>query len=401
MQFSEHLAGHQAKKILTFEDARLGARRYLPKFLFNTFQAGTQQGLTADENGRAFDEIHLVPRAGNAFESRSMARTILGHDLSMPVMLAPVGALRLGRPSEGEVAAARAAGAAGTALSVSAFAGYAIEDVTRAATGPVFCQLNLFGDRQSGESIVERAKRAGCGALVVVVDNLAPGGNREQPRRKRAYTPSDLSPLEAVRTAPQLLPRLPWLAAFIKDGMPAFAPMALDSNGNPMKIVDALAAQRVNILTWDDFSWIRKQWTGALVVKGIMRPDDALRARDLGANAIVVSNHGGNHIDGALPSIRVLPSIAAAVAGDMEIILDSGVRRGSDVVKALALGADAVQVGRAYVYALMAAGEAGVRRMLEILREGIDVTLASLGCAGIDALDPSFVEIPAHWGVRP
>jgi pre-mycofactocin synthase len=391
-------AVRQASKISTVDDARYLARRYLPEFLYRLYTSGTQKGLTADENSRAFDEIHIVPRAAAAYESRSLARNILGFDLSMPVLLAPVGSLRLGRPGEGEIAVARAAGAEGTAFSLSSFTGYSIEEVADAASGPMFCQMNLFGDRRSGELILERARNAGCGALVVVVDNLAPGGNREYPMRERVHIPSGLSPLEALLTAPQLVRRLPWLTAFVRDGMPSTAPMAIGPAGAPMPIPAALDAQRRNILVWEDFKWIREQWPGPLVVKGIMRPDDALRARDIGAEAIVVSNHGGNHIDGALPTIRVLPAIAASAGRDMQIILDSGVRRGSDVVKALALGADAVQIGRAYVYALMAGGEAGVRRILSVFREGIDVTLASLGCQGIDQLDRSYVDLPASWG---
>lgn len=393
-------AARLASKIRTFDDARYFAKRYLPEFLYRMYVSGTQKGLTADENGRAFDKIHIVPRAAEAYASRSMACNVLGFDLSMPVLLAPVGALRLGRPGEGELAVARAAGAAGTALTLSSFTGYRLEEVADAASGPLFCQMNLFGDRRSGESIIARARDAGCGALVVVVDNLAPGGNREVSARNRVYTPSALNLAEAWHTAPQLVTHLPWLTAFVRDGMPSLAPMAISQGGTPMSITAALEAQRKNILVWEDFKWIREQWPGPLVVKGIMRPDDALRARDTGAEAIVVSNHGGNHIDGALPTVRVLPCIAAAVGRDLQIILDSGVRRGSDAVKALALGADAVQIGRAYVYALMAAGEAGVRCMLEVFREGIDVTLASLGCPSIDQLDPSYVDVPGSWAVK-
>ncbi|RYE43541.1 MAG: alpha-hydroxy-acid oxidizing protein [Hyphomicrobiales bacterium] len=384
-------------KIQSVADARYFMKRTLPTFLDRMYENGTGLGATLKNNVRAFEDVSFLPQAAVSHKKRGLSTTLLGHQISMPVVLAPVGALRTGRPGEGELAVARAAGAAGTIQSVSTFTGYPIEDVVAAASGPVFFQLFFLGGRANTESMIDRAQRAGCAALVVTVDIAAPALPRERPYKERVHSPTGVSFADGVRSVPQMLPRLPWLRRFVADGRPTQVPMALGADGEPLQLVQAVAHQLDEIPTWDDIAWIREQWNGPIILKGILTAKDALRARDVGVQGIVVSNHGGNHLDGGIASLQALPRIAAAVP-DLEIVIDGGVRRGSDVVKALALGANAVQIGRGYVYPLMAAGEAGVKRVLDLFMREIDDTLASLGCASVQQLNPSYVQCPESWG---
>ncbi|MGV9914680.1 alpha-hydroxy acid oxidase [Streptomyces tendae] len=384
-------------KIQSWDDARYFARRRMPEFLYRMFENGTGAAVTQRDYASVYGQIGFMPRAAVEFKERVQSTTLLGHPIDLPVVLQPVGGLRLGRPGEGEVAAARAAGAAGTITTISSFSNYPIEDITAAATGPVFYQLFFLGGRSNTERIIRRAKAAGCAALVVTVDIAAPAVPRERPYRERIYTPGGMGVREAIRTAPQMLGALSWFRDFARDGFPGQVPMFLGDDGRPLDIVPAVHRQLEQIPTWDDLKWIREVWDGPLVLKGILTVEDAVRARDEGVEAIVVSNHGGNHLDNGVPSIEMLPRIAEAVGSDLEIVLDGGVRRGTDVVKALALGARAVGIGRGYVFPLFAAGEQGVRHILGMYRTEIDHTLASLGCGNVADLDGSYVRVPSAW----
>ncbi|MGA8719408.1 MAG: alpha-hydroxy acid oxidase [Solirubrobacteraceae bacterium] len=376
-------------KILSVDDAEYLARRRLPKALVQGLEVGYPETSFA-RNLAAFSEIRLRPRAAVFHPRRDLRTTVLGHEIAMPVIIAPTGNIRILHP-DGEPGVARAAGAAGTIQCVSTFTGYPIEEITAAATGPVFFQLYFVGGRANAEANIDRARRAGCQALVITVDSAA------RPRSKygvrdRAYLPSSIDARSALRFLPQVSVRPRWLLDFFRDRMNIEAAMVAGADGRPMPIAAAAARLPLEVPLWEDLSWIREQWPGPIVVKGLLTADDARRAVDLGAAAVVVSNHGGHMLPATAPTMHVLPEVIEAVGDQVEVLLDSGVRRGEDVVKAVSLGARAVLIGRGYLWAHAAAGEAGVRRILEVFREGIDATLALVGCPSIAALDPSFID---------
>lgn len=307
----------------------------------------------------------------------------------MPVLLGPVGGLRYGH-RDGEVGVARAAGRARTIQIVSTASGTQIEEVTAAATGPVFYQLYFLGSRANVATMIRRAEHAGCMALVLTIDAQAPA-HRERPYQQRAYVPRSGSAPNLLHALPQVLTRPAWLADFAFDRARLRAPMGRHEDSRPMSAFDLHEQLWQRTIAWDDIAWIRDVWHGPMMIKGVITVADARRAVDVGADAIVVSNHGGFCIDGTPASLRVLPRVVAAVGDRAEVLMDSGIRRGSDVVKALALGARAVLLGRAYAYALMADGQAGVERILDIFARDIDAALAHLGCASVSSVDASLV----------
>lgn len=260
-----------------------------------------------------------------------------------------------------------------------------------ASSGPVFYQLYLLGGREAAESAIERARKAGFSALVVTVDTPV-AGLRERDSRNGMKELLGGSALAKIPFLPQLLAHPGWLIRFFLDGGLPSLPNIVTKAG-PMPLLDVGAALADSAVTWEDFRWIGDAWRGPIVVKGILTGDDARRAVDEGAVAVVVSNHGGRQLDYAPASLRALPEVAAAVAGQAEVLMDGGVRRGSDIVKAICLGARAVLIGRAYAYGLAAAGEAGVARALQILSADVERTLRLLGCASIAALDRSYLEL--------
>ena len=323
---------------------------------------------------------------------------VLGQELSFPAMLAPVGYSRLIHP-RGETAAAKVAGEAGTAYILSTISGHKLEAVKAATKGPAWYQLYLLGGRAAAEAGIERAQRAGYSALVITVDTAVAGMRERDPRNgmKELLGKSLLAKLPYL---PEILAHPRWLAAFLADGgVPRLENIVVPGQG-PMKLVDVAAALVDAAVTWDDLQWIRKVWTGPIVVKGILTAEDAKRAVDEGAAAVVVSNHGGRQLDSVSATIRAVPEVVAAVHGQTEVLMDGGIRRGSDIVKAICLGARAVLIGRAYAYGLGAAGEAGVTRAVEILRADLERTLRLLGCPSVAALDRSYVEVPHAWECR-
>jgi L-lactate dehydrogenase (cytochrome) len=323
-----------------------------------------------------------------------LGTTVLGTPIDLPFMLAPVGSSRLFWP-RGEEVAAREAGAAGTGYILSTLSGCRLEDVRAATPGPAWFQLYLVGGRDVALSAIARAKAAGYRALVVTIDTPV-AGLRERDFRNGIKELLTRRPLKVLPYLPQLLSRPAWLAGYFGDGgLMNFPNIVLE--GGPMPYADVGAALEQSMVSWDDFPWIREAWGGPIVVKGAHTADDARRAVDVGASAVVVSNHGARQLDGVAPTIRVLPEVVAAVGGQTEVLLDGGIRKGSDVVKALCLGARAVLIGRAYAYGLGAAGGPGVARAIDILRTDIERTLKLLGCSSVRALDSSFVEAPADW----
>jgi L-lactate dehydrogenase (cytochrome) len=296
------------------------------------------------------------------------------------------------------VAAARAAGAAGTAYILSTISGHRLEDVKAASSGPVFYQLYLMGGRGAAEAAIERARIAGFSALVVTIDT-AVAGVRERDVRNGMKELISGTLFAKLPFLPQVLVRPGWLASFLLDGGIRALPNVVVPGEGPMPLVDIGAALAAATVTWADLRWIRDAWRGAIVIKGVLTGDDARCALDAGADAIVVSNHGGRQLDGVSPSLRALPEVVAAVNGRAEVLMDGGIRRGADIIKAICLGARAVLCGRAYAYGLAAAGPAGVARALEILHVDLERTLRLLGCPSISALDKSYVNLP-DWAMR-
>lgn len=383
-----------ASKIQSVEDARYFAQRRVPKSIFQLFEAGSGANVSARENMTAFEDLLFRPRAAVWHPRRELETTALGERLSMPVVLAPVGSLGVGH-RDGEAGVARAAGRAGTISIVSGASTMAIEDIVATATGPIFYQLYFTRNRADTEPVIERVKRAGVKGLVVTVDTPSPIIPRERPYRERARAPQGIGFRDGLRFAPQALSRPFWLYDYLRDGIrePVVA-MTVDSDGNPKsRFKGGIQDLYLQTPTWDDLPWIREQWPGFLVVKGVLRGEDARRAVDGGADAVVVSNHGGNVLDGSIPTLRALPEVVDAVGSETEVLMDSGVRRGVDVLRALSLGARAVLIGRAYMYGFLAAGEPGVRHMLDLFRTEINAGLGFLGARSVNELDPSFVAL--------
>ncbi|HTZ96294.1 MAG TPA: alpha-hydroxy acid oxidase [Terriglobales bacterium] len=382
-------------RIVSIEDFRPAARRRLPKVVFDYLDGGAEGEVTLRENRRAFEEVTLRPRQAVIFPQCDLRTRVLGFDLTLPFLLAPVGYSRLMHP-DGEVAASRAAGSAGTAYILSTISGHRMEDVRAASSGPVFYQMYIIGGRAAAEGMIDRARKAGFSALVITIDTPV-SGMRERDYRNGMRELMGGNPLAKIPFLPQLLVRPGWLASFLLDGgMPALPNVIVPGQGE-MPLMDIKAALANAAVAWEDLRWIRELWRGPIVVKGILTADDARRAVDEGASAIVVSNHGGRQLDCVSATLRALPEIVAAVKGRTEILMDGGIRRGSDIVKAICLGASAVLCGRAYAYGLSVAGEAGVARAIEILRTDLDRTLHLLGCPSISALDRSYVNVPASW----
>jgi L-lactate dehydrogenase (cytochrome) len=381
--------------VVNISDLRSAAKRRLPKVVFDYLDGGAEGEVTLRENCRIFDDVTFRPRHAVSHSSCDLSTTVLGHKISLPLMLAPVGYSRLMHPG-GEVVAARAAGKAGTGYILSTISGHKLENVKAGSTGPVFYQLYLMGGRAAAEASIDRARRAGFAGLVLTIDTPVSGIRERDPRNgmKELLNPGFFQKLPY---AEQFLTHPGWLFSFLRDGgVPPLENVVLPGKG-PMPLTDIANALAASTATWKDLTWIRDVWNGPIVVKGVLTRDDGRRAVDEGAAAIVVSNHGGRQLDCVSASLRALPEVVAAVNGRIEVLMDGGVRRGTDIVKALCLGARAVLFGRAYAYGLAAAGEAGVTRAIELLREDMKRTLVLLGCSGIANLNSSYVRVPKDW----
>jgi isopentenyl diphosphate isomerase/L-lactate dehydrogenase-like FMN-dependent dehydrogenase len=384
-----------SSQVINIEDLRRIAHARIPKAVFDYLDGGAEGEQTLAENVRAFREVTFRPRGAVAVPDCNLKTNVLGYEISFPAMLAPVGYSRLMHP-EGEVAASRAAGEAGTGYILSTISGHKLEDVRAASKSPVFYQLYLMGGRKAAEAALDRARKAGFSGLVITVDTPVAGMRERDPRNgmKELTGSSVFAKLPYVGN---ILSHPGWLTSFLLDGgMPKLENIVIPGQG-AMELVDVAAALAESTVTWEDLRWIREFWQGPIIVKGILTGDDARRAIDEGAAAVVVSNHGGRQLDSVSPSLRALPEIVATVNGRIDVLMDGGVRRGSDIVKALCLGARAVLIGRAYAYGLAAAGHAGVTRALQILRADVERTLRLLGCASVAELNRSYVEIPATW----
>jgi L-lactate dehydrogenase (cytochrome) len=385
-------------RVVKVEDLRRVAQRRVPRVVFDYLDGGADGEVTLRENCRAFEQVTFRPRHAVAVPTCDLRTRVLGLDLALPFLLAPVGYSRVMHP-DGECGAARVAGKAGTGYILSTLSGHRLEDVQAASTGPVCYQLYLVGGRQVAEGTVARARAAGCSALVVTIDT-AVAGLRERDVRNGMVELLGGSIFSKLPYISQVLTRPRWLMDFLLDGgVPPMANVVL-SDGKPLPLIDVGAALAAAAVTWQDLRWLRQAWPGPIVVKGVLTAEDARRAVDEGAAAVVVSNHGGRQLDCVSPTLRALPEVVAAVGDKTEVLMDGGIRRGSDIVKAICLGARAVLIGRAYAYGLAAAGEAGVTRAIQILIADLERTLRLLGCSSIRQLDRSYVDVPVDWTKR-
>ncbi|MBE7187818.1 pre-mycofactocin synthase MftD [Jatrophihabitans endophyticus] len=374
----------------TVAEAQRRAKRRLPPSVYSALVAGSERGLTVQDNIKAFDELGFAPHTAGHQGGRELGTSVLGQDISMPVVISPTGVQAV--HPDGEVAVARAAAARGTAMGLSSFASKPVEEVV-AANPQTFFQLYWAGTRDQITQRIERARAAGAVGLIATLDwSFSMGRDWGSP-----HIPEKLTLREAMRFAPEALTHPSWLSAFAKTGkIPDLTVPNMQDPGKDAPTFFGVYGEWMQTPppSWEDVAWIRETWGGPFMLKGVTRVDDAKRAVDAGATAISVSNHGGNNLDGTPATIRCLPAVADAVGDQLEILLDGGIRRGSDVVKALALGARAVMIGRAYLWGLGANGQAGVENVLDVLRSGIDSALLGLGLKSIAELDRSSVLMP-------
>jgi isopentenyl diphosphate isomerase/L-lactate dehydrogenase-like FMN-dependent dehydrogenase len=381
-------------RAVSIEDLRELACGRVPRIVFNYIDGGADAEWTLRENRRAFDAITLRPRHAVAVPECDLRTRVLGMELSMPVLLAPVGYLRVMHPG-GEIAAARAAGRAGVATILSTVSGHRLEDVKAASTGPVWYQLYLTGGRAAAEGAMQRAMGAGYTVLVITIDSNVIG-HRERELRDGMEQLLRGSVWSKIPFLPSILPHPRWLVRFLLDGGLPDMPNIVSPERGVLRVRDAHSAMKREAFSWHDMHWIRALWKGPIVIKGVLTAEEAKRSLDHGAAAVVVSNHGGRQLDCVPASLQILPEIVAAVNDQGEVLMDSGIRRGTDIVKAICLGARAVLCGRAYAYGLAAGGEAGVTRALDILRVDLERCLKLLGCPSVSALNESYVRAASY-----
>jgi L-lactate dehydrogenase (cytochrome) len=377
-------------RVLNIADLRRLAKRRLPRVVFDYIDGGADAEITLRENSRAFEDITFRPKGAVVTPKCDLRTSVMGASLELPFILAPIGSSRMFYP-RGEELAAQVAGQSGTAYILSTLSGTPMEQVRAASKGTVWYQVYLCGGRTIATGMLERVRAAGFTGLVITIDT-AVAGMREKDLRNGIK--------ELIGRGPSMLPYLPdmlahprWLAGMLSDGGLMTFPNVMLPEG-PMAYADVGQTLEDSAVCWNDLKWIREIWNGPIMVKGVHTAEDARRAVSEGADALVVSNHGGRQLDGVPATLRVLPEVVAAVKGQIDILVDGGIRRGSDIAKALCLGARAVLVGRAYSYGLAAAGEAGVARAVEILRADLVRTMKLLGAGSVAELDASFINVP-------
>jgi isopentenyl diphosphate isomerase/L-lactate dehydrogenase-like FMN-dependent dehydrogenase len=381
-------------RAVSIEDLRELASRRVPRIVFNYIDGGAEGEWTLRENRRAFDMVSFRPRQAVPVQVCDLRTRVLGLALSMPLLLAPVGYLRVMHP-EGEIAAARAAGRADVGLILSTVSGYRLEDVKAASTGQVWYQLYLTGGRAAAENAMQRAMDVGYTVLVITIDSTVIG-YREREARDGMEQLLRGNAWSKIPFLPDIVSHPGWLTRFLLDGGLPSMPNIVTPDRGVLQVRDAHTAMKREAFTWNDMQWIRALWKGPIAIKGVLSAEDAKRSLDHGAAAVVVSNHGGRQLDCVPASLQVLPEVVAAVKGQAEVLIDSGIRRGSDIVKAICLGARAVLCGRAYAYGLAAGGEAGVTRAIELLRSDVERCLKLLGCPSVSALNESYIRRASH-----
>lgn len=377
----------------TVAEAQRRAQKRLPKSVYGALIAGSEKGLSMRDNLDSFDQLGFAPHVAGLSSTREMSVRVMGQDMSMPVMISPTGVQAV--HPQGEVAIARAAANRGIAMGLSSFASKSVEEVT-AVNSQTFFQMYWCGDKDTLVQRMERARAAGAKGLIVTLDwSFSNGRDWGSP-----WIPEKIDLKAMFKLAPEVIVRPRWLWSFAKTGKfpDLVAPnMAKSGEKAPTFFGAYYEWMQTPLPSWEDIAWLREQWDGPFMVKGVSRVDDAKRVVDLGATALSVSNHGGNNLDGTPAPIRALPAVADAVGSQIEVLLDGGVRRGSDVVKALALGARAVMIGRAYLWGLAANGQGGVENVLDVIRGGIDSALLGLGKSHVNQLTRDDVVAPSNF----
>jgi heme/flavin dehydrogenase (mycofactocin system) len=376
--------------------AQQRAKKRLPKSAYSSLISASEKGLTVADNVEAFGELGFAPHVIGALDKREMSTTVMGQDISLPVLISPTGVQAV--HPDGEVAVARAAAARGTAMGLSSFASKPVEEVV-AANPKTFFQIYWLGDRDAIAARAERARAAGAVGLIVTTDwSFSHGRDWGSPK-----IPEKMDLATIIKMSPEVMTKPRWFFQWAKTMRPpalSVPNQAGKGEAGPPFFQAYGEWMGTPAPTWEDIAWLRELWGGPFMLKGIVRVDDAKRAVDAGVSAISVSNHGGNNLDGTPATIRLLPDIAQAVGDQVEVLMDGGVRRGGDVVKALALGARAVMIGRAYLWGLGANGQAGVENVLDLLRSGIDACLLGLGHSSIAELSPDDLVIPPGFTRR-
>jgi isopentenyl diphosphate isomerase/L-lactate dehydrogenase-like FMN-dependent dehydrogenase len=385
-------------QVVNIADLRRMARRRLPPVVFDYIDGGAEDEITLRANERAFADVTFRPRQCVDTPNPDLRTTVLGTTLDVPFLLAPLGFCRMFYP-RGESVAASEAHAAGTAYILSTFSGQRLEDVRADTNGPLWYQLYVPGGRAVAEAAIARARAAGYTVLVVTIDTPV-SGMRERDIRRGA---GPLLKGDVGAMLPhiwQLATHPRWVMGYLADGAPRVFPNVELPGVGAMPCGDTGVLLAQTNVTWKDLAWIRDAWRGPMVVKGVHTGDVARQAVDAGADAVVVSNHGGRQLDGVAASIRALPEVVAAVGDRVDVLMDGGIRRGADIVKARCLGARAVLIGRAYGWALGAAGRPGVARAIAILKADLIRTMRLLGCASMKELDGTFIDACANPHVK-
>lgn len=379
----------------TVAEAQRRAKRQLPRSVYSALLAGSERGVSYQDNTDAFAELGFAPHVAGLAATRDLSTTVMGRQISLPVIISPTGVQAV--HPDGEVAVARAAASRGTAMSLSSFASKSLDEVVE-ANPTTFFQMYWLGGREVLERRMNQARERGAVGLILTLDwSFSYGRDWGSPA-----IPEKIDLKAMASFAPEVILKPQWLLRFARSGsLPDLAAPNLAEDGVAPTFFGAYGQwKQTPPPSWEDVAWMCEQWGGPFLLKGISRIDDARRAVDAGVSAISVSNHGGNNLDGTPAPIRVLPSIAETVGEQVEVLLDGGIRRGSDVVKALALGARAVMIGRASLWGLAAGGQTGVENVLDVLRGGIDSALLGLGKSSVRDLGRDDVLIPEGFQRR-
>jgi (S)-mandelate dehydrogenase len=376
---------------INITDLEKMARRRLPKVIYDYMAGGAEDERTLHRNRQAFEEYRFQPRMLSGVNKVDLSTSLFGDQLKLPFIIGPTGLNGI-HWKDGDRALARAAAAAGTSFVLSTASNCSIESVAASSTGSKWFQLYPWGDRAVVGRLIERAKACGYRALLVTVDSLI-AGKRERDLRNRFSHEVKLTPrviLDGI-----MHPR--WLySVWLAGGMPRFENIAefLPPGATASELAEFTRSQRNPKLTWDDIAWIKDQWKGPMAVKGILAAEDAQEAARYGIEGVVISNHGGRQLDGSDSPLDALPAITRTAGNRLVVLIDGGFRRGTDIVKALALGADGVLLGRATLFGLASGGEAGARKALTILADEVSRTMSLLGCETVGKLGPSYLSVP-------
>jgi len=383
------------ERVVNIEDLRLLARKRVPLSIFDYVDGGADGEVTLRDNRRSWDEVLFRPHNAVHIPKPDLRTSVLGCDLSLPMMLGPIGFSRLVN-SQGERAVADAAGEAGVGFCMSSFSGYPCESVAGVAKAPLWYQLYLGGGREVSEATLARVWKAGFKVLAVTIDTNCPGMRERDIHNGAPYLMSG-NVAKMIPYLPKILSKPGWLTQFLLDRDAMFFPNIQIPGKGACPASDVRSMLTGAVVTWEDMKWIKAAWPGPILAKGVITGDDARRALDTGCAGVIVSNHGGRQLDTCYPTLRALPEVVQAVNGKGVVMVDGGIRRGGDILKAICMGAHAVLIGRAYAYGLAAEGREGVAKAIAILRADLERTMALLGCASLKDLNASLVNVPKHW----